>query len=86
MSSVHYSTFQHLDGIVNYVMYPLGLLTLFLGAFILVKPSTVKHSAVGCCLGDPEEHDLLEELLDDHTTVPRNDEVADYTDRLLHDD
>jgi hypothetical protein len=38
MSIVHYHTIEHLDGFVNYVMYPLGLSTLFLGAYMLVRP------------------------------------------------
>jgi len=38
MSLVHYHTLEHLDTTANYVMYPVGLMTVFLGAFILVKP------------------------------------------------
>merc|ERR1719401_423702 len=38
MSLVHYHTLEHLDTVVNYVLYPVGLMTVFLGAFILVKP------------------------------------------------
>ncbi len=38
MSTVHYHTFEHLNGITNYIMYPLGLTMLLLGAFVLVKP------------------------------------------------
>ena len=53
MSTIHYRTFEHLDGFANYVMYPLGLVTLFLGAFTLVKPSAV----VGRCIsGEKEEY------------------------------
>ena len=39
MSSVHYHTIEHLEGVSNYIMYPLGLMTLFLGAFILIEPA-----------------------------------------------
>ncbi|KAL9179012.1 hypothetical protein ACHAXT_011985 [Thalassiosira profunda] len=42
MSCVHYSTFRNLDGWASFVMYPLGLLTLFMGAFVLVKPGTAR--------------------------------------------
>jgi len=38
MSMVHYRTVEHLEGVVDCVMYPIGLVLLFLGAFILVKP------------------------------------------------
>jgi hypothetical protein len=41
MSGIHYHTFEHLDGVLNYVMYPLGLVTLFLGAYVLVKPISI---------------------------------------------
>lgn len=60
MSAVHYHTFEHLDGFTNYVMYPLGLGTLFLGAFILVKP----RSEDSCRLIDDEGgHQSLKESL-----------------------
>lgn len=39
MSCVHYHTFYHLEGINNYIMYPMGLITLFFGAYILIKPT-----------------------------------------------
>lgn len=38
MSSVHYHTFEHLNGVINYIMYPFGLMTLLLGAFVLITP------------------------------------------------
>jgi hypothetical protein len=37
MSAVHYSTFQALEGIINYIMYPLGLLVLMAGVAILLQ-------------------------------------------------
>ncbi|KAL7532405.1 hypothetical protein ACHAWF_005668 [Thalassiosira exigua] len=39
MSSVHYNTFEHLAGVQDYILYPVGLSTLFAGAFILIKPN-----------------------------------------------
>lgn len=36
MSAVHYSTFQELDGVANNIMYPIGLLILLFGAWLLV--------------------------------------------------
>lgn len=37
MSAVHYSTFAHLRGIVNWIFYPGGLLVLMGGVWMLVK-------------------------------------------------
>jgi len=42
MSAVHYQTLDHLDGWWNVIMYPVGLGTLFLGAFLLVKPGVLE--------------------------------------------
>ena len=41
MSWVHYDTLEHLNGAINLLMYPVGLATLFSGAFILVRPDLV---------------------------------------------
>jgi len=41
MSWVHYDTLDHLNGAINLLMYPVGLATLFSGAFILVRPDLV---------------------------------------------
>lgn len=60
MSAVHYHTFAHLDGITNYIMYPLGLATLLLGAFALVNP----ESNDGCHIADCNPvHPSLKESL-----------------------
>jgi drug/metabolite transporter (DMT)-like permease len=37
MSAVHYQTFQHLVGIWNWIMYPVGLIILMIGVDLLVK-------------------------------------------------
>lgn len=37
MSTIHYDTFQHLNGrILNYIMYPMGLFILLCGIYLLV--------------------------------------------------
>ena len=41
MSTIHYSTFQDLNGIINYIMYPFGLMVLLAGVAILLGSSTV---------------------------------------------
>jgi hypothetical protein len=58
MSSIHYHTVEHLDGFINYIMYPLGLATLFLGAYILVKPTSI---IVGSLSDGDGTHQLFEE-------------------------
>lgn len=37
MSAVHYQTFQHLQGFVNWIMYPFGLLVLMIGLRVLIN-------------------------------------------------
>lgn len=37
MSAVHYHTFQDLNGLDDYIMYPMGLLILLIGASMLVR-------------------------------------------------
>mmetsp|Transcript_21772 Transcript_21772/g.24782 ORF Transcript_21772/g.24782 Transcript_21772/m.24782 type:complete len:109 (-) Transcript_21772:499-825(-) len=37
MAAIHYDTFQHLQGLVNYIMYPAGLGILMIGLNILVQ-------------------------------------------------
>ena len=54
MSTIHYHTVEHLDGFVNYIMYPLGLMTLFLGAHILVQPIPIIGGSIPD--GDGENH------------------------------
>ena len=100
MSSVHYHTFEHLEGLINYIMYPFGLGTLFLGAFILIQPS-----AVTACISDEETgEDELNIMMPDEslsTASPSRDECLStaspsrgdgsaagrgYRERLLNDD
>jgi hypothetical protein len=39
MSAAHYNTFALLESVWNYILYPVGLLVLMLGVFILVRES-----------------------------------------------
>jgi drug/metabolite transporter (DMT)-like permease len=43
MSAVHYHTFQHLQGIVNWILYPTGLLILMIGLGVLVNLTHDPH-------------------------------------------
>ena len=51
MSAVHYSTFDNLIGLANYILYPFGLLVLMAGVGVLVRnasgdlDSTIHRSA-----------------------------------------
>ena len=40
MSAAHYHTFEHLAGLLDYIMYPVGLCTLMVGVHILVDRGT----------------------------------------------
>jgi drug/metabolite transporter (DMT)-like permease len=51
MSAAHYHTFEHLETVINYVMYPCGLLILMTGVWILVRqeadvPSVPQHDPI----------------------------------------
>ena len=37
MSAIHYDTFQNLHSIRNYIMYPIGLIVLMIGVYILAN-------------------------------------------------
>ena len=50
MSCVHYHTFDHLDGFTSCVMYPLGLATLFAGAYILIVMVVMVEMEMILCL------------------------------------
>jgi len=39
MSAAHYQTFQSLHSLTNYILYPIGLLVLMIGVYILVRES-----------------------------------------------
>jgi hypothetical protein len=39
MATAHYNTFQQLKGLVNYILYPLGLAVLMAGVYLLVRES-----------------------------------------------
>jgi len=43
MAAVHYNTFVKLEGILNYVMYPLGIAVLMIGVHLLVGESSESH-------------------------------------------
>jgi hypothetical protein len=50
MSAAHYKTFSYLKGVLNYVLYPVGLLILMVGVFVLVRESKDE--------GEAEEEEL----------------------------
>mmetsp|Transcript_39995 Transcript_39995/g.73211 ORF Transcript_39995/g.73211 Transcript_39995/m.73211 type:complete len:449 (+) Transcript_39995:225-1571(+) len=87
MSSVHYHTFDHLEGVSNYVMYPLGLMTLILGAFILVKPKAGAGGFLSEANGGEDDRDALDgdpPCMDLNVSSGARD--GGYRERLLNDD
>mmetsp|Transcript_19180 Transcript_19180/g.47743 ORF Transcript_19180/g.47743 Transcript_19180/m.47743 type:complete len:382 (-) Transcript_19180:91-1236(-) len=40
MAAVHYDTFAQLNGLLNYVLYPFGIIVLMIGVYLLVKESS----------------------------------------------
>lgn len=40
MASAHYNTFEELNGLINYVLYPTGLVVLMVGVYLLVRESS----------------------------------------------
>jgi len=88
MSCVHYHTFEHLDGAINYFMYPIGLLTLFMGAFILVKPSAITSGSRHCLLlnitdnDDSRDHNIS---ISDQNNNEGVGSANSYRERLLND-
>ena len=86
MSAVHYQTFEHLNGVWSYFLYPLGLATLFLGAFVLAKPEAVtrcrfiRESRVGVW---SERGTSFYVNLDDAIVDERGDDGGGYGERLL---
>lgn len=84
MSAVHYSTFQNLYGIANYVLYPSGLLVLMVGVGILVRNTSPSRRDVLECsnqeVADGYRGDVLECDGDDaDTTCCRRDMVSDMS-------
>ena len=78
MSGVHYHTFEHLSGVLNLFMYPLGLTTLFLGAFILVKPDAIVTGRY--CFNDIRMGDHHSSLSDESSYLVLNTNVSDVHD------
>lgn len=40
MAALHYNTFTQLSGVLNYILYPSGIIVLMIGVYLLVKEST----------------------------------------------
>jgi hypothetical protein len=49
MSAVHYDTFAELTDMLNYILYPAGLLILMVGVIILVTNTNLTRRAFSCC-------------------------------------
>ena len=40
MAAVHYDTFSQLSGVLNYILYPCGIIVLMVGVYLLVRDSS----------------------------------------------
>ena len=57
MSAIHYDTFQNLHSIRNYIMYPIGLIVLMVGVYILANNHNGEDSDERIEDGDDAEDD-----------------------------
>jgi hypothetical protein len=57
MSAVHYNTFSNLEAIWNYFLYPLGLVILMTGVYILVHETTESFAETGRFSRAPRQSD-----------------------------
>jgi len=62
MAAVHYDTFAKLEGILNYVMYPMGIVVLMIGVYLLVGGSSESY----------EEGELVDQSRQQHDTDSDN--------------
>lgn len=46
MADIHYHTFSNLVGIINYIMYPFGLLVLMVGLYLLVQDTKEPEESI----------------------------------------
>lgn len=44
MATVHYDTFAQLSGVLNYILYPCGIIVLMVGVYLLVRESNNDES------------------------------------------
>lgn len=45
MADIHYHTFANLTGLVNFIMYPIGLVILMIGLYVLVQDTAEPNSS-----------------------------------------
>lgn len=62
MAAAHYNTFANLPGLLNYILYPLGLVVLMVGVYLLVKDSSHSpldnRTSVGVNENDAQESEV----------------------------
>lgn len=59
MSVVHYDTLNHLDGVINLVLYPIGLCILMLGVYILTGTNATVDSSGDVGRHSPSQMPLI---------------------------
>lgn len=70
MAVVHYNTFDQLEGIVSYVMYPFGIATLMVGVYLLIGESSIPCE---------DEDDEVEQRRRQDIINNNNDNDGDYS-------
>jgi hypothetical protein len=72
MSFIHYDTFQHLNGsTIGYILYPLGLLILLSGVFLLMIDETTVQK--------PKKMDRIDDNLDDTDSIIMDEDYHQQT-------
>lgn len=54
MSAAHYHTFEHLADMIDYIMYPMGLVILMVGVYILVQATQAYNLVI-----DPDDSERI---------------------------
>ena len=73
MAAVHYNTFAQLTGVLNYILYPSGIIVLMVGVYLLVKESTnCGQEEIGSRDGERLANSNNEEVEQDHDSQERS--------------
>lgn len=72
MAAVHYDTFAQLSGVLNYALYPSGIIVLMIGVYLLVKESTdFRQEEIGS-IDRERQADINNDEEQDHASQERS--------------
>lgn len=72
MAAVHYDTFAQLSGVLNYALYPSGIIVLMIGVYLLVKESTdLRQEEIGS-IDRERQADINNDEEQDHASQERS--------------